>query len=158
MNNDDPNDGIKDVFVGSMYIEGTGVHETSEVHALAESDLKINVGFQGTDLIFSCYYYMNCPGLLDYGSVKLSVEGAPDDEADTYDFAEGHLFATIYNCKVGDVISWVLTVIYDDALFPYPLTDIGYGYGLCTLSRTILRDIISLFRPITTLRGRIICR
>ena len=40
-NNYELPEGIIEVAVESMYIEGAGVHETSDVYAFAESDLKI---------------------------------------------------------------------------------------------------------------------
>ena len=171
------------VYVGDLYIEGTGEHETSIVMATAEHDLRINVDPMGSDVIIEAKYLLQCPGLFDYGYAELWVSGAPEKSVDTDHFAEGYLYTTVYNCKWGDIIDWVLTVIYDDLLFPYPLIDFDGGGGICNkaynsretsnhiflqflekftdqfpYSFPILRHLASRLQSnIITLKGKIIC-
>lgn len=120
------------VYVGDLYIEGTGDHETSLVMATAENDLKIKVRPGGEDVVFEAKYLLQCPGFFDAGFASLWVQGGLQMEVDTYDYAEGYLYTTVYNCKIGDYISWALYAVYDDLFFPYPLTAFDSGGGRCT--------------------------
>jgi len=126
---------INPIYVGDMYIEGTGHHGTSIVMARAEQDLRIKIKPGGSDVVLEAKYLLQCPGLLDYGYAKLWVQGTQEKEVETDDYAEGYFYTTVYNCKFGDIISWVLTVIYDDYLFPYPLIDFDGGSGICIIPR-----------------------
>lgn len=155
--NDELPVGANVVYVGDMYIEGTGNHETSIVMATAEQNLRINVGLRGSDVILQAKYLLQCPGLFDYGYAKLWVRGAEEKEVDTTDVAEGYLYTVVYDCKIGDTIDWALTVIYDDLLFPYPLIDFDGGGGICSFSFIKLR-IFNFFKPILILGGTILCR
>ena len=166
------------VYVGDLYIEGTGDHETSLVMANAENDLRIKVGPGGEDIVFEAKYLLQCPGLFDAGFASLWVQGGLQMDIETYDYAEGYLYSTVYNCKVGDYIYWTIYAVYDDLLFPYPLTAYDSGGGRCTLrSRSvtsnplflqilerlmdklpILNQIINqLTQNIVVLKGTIIC-
>lgn len=145
------------VYVGDMYIEGTGNHETSLVMANAENDLKINVGLEGSDVVLYVSYLLQCPGLFDAGFARLWVQDAEEKEVETYDYAEGYLYTTVYDCKIGDYISWALVVIYDDLLFPYPLTSFDSGGGMC--NRLILRNMgLRAQNTQTIMSGTIVCQ
>ena len=159
--------GVGPIYVGDLYIEGTGDHDTSIVMATAEQNLKIKVDPEGSDVIIEAKYLLQCPGLLDCGYAKLWVRGAEDKEIETYDFAEGYLYTIVHDCKSGDIIEWALYVIYDDLLFPYPLTDFDAGGGICSKpvakSRTHFLPLISRILGLLSsgqiiMKGTIVCK
>lgn len=142
------------IYVGDMYIEGTGDYESSLVMATAEQNLKIKVDPGGSDIMFRADYLLQCTGLFDYGYVLLSVGGANSEDYYTEDsYDQGSLYTTLYDCKVGDIIVWILYVEYGDAFFLRPLVDVEGGAGMCWLKRNS-RSISN--HPFLQFLGRII--
>ena len=155
--NENDSEGAKIVYIGEMIVNGTGNHETSIVNATSKKNLKINVGLQGSDVLLEARYDLYCPGLLDHAYAKLWVNSGQEKEIDTDDNAEGYLYIFIEDCKIGDLIYWTLTVIYDDLLFPYPLYDFDDGSAFCCLSRPKFR-LINFIKQRSTIIGKIICK
>jgi len=149
--------GAKLVYIGEMVVNGTGNHETSEVNASSVKNLKINVGHQGSDILLEARYDLYCPGLLDSAYAKLWVNSGQEKEIDTDDEAEGFFYILIEDCKIGDLIYWTLTVIYDDLLFPYPLYDFDDGSAFCRIYASNNKFLDFVKQKITII-GKIICK
>jgi len=145
------------IYVGDMYIEGTGDHSTAIVMATAEQNLRVGVDSGGSDVVIEAKYKMQCLGLFDFGYAELYVQGAEEKEVDTNHCAEGYLYTTVYDCKWGDTINWVLTVIYDDLFFPYPLVDFDGGGGICN-SPLVNSGNCRLNGNQMTISGSIVCK
>jgi hypothetical protein len=155
--NESEKTGIQIVNVGEMIVIGTGNHETSIVNASSEKNLKINVGLKGSDVLLEVMYDLYCPGLLDSAYAKLWVNNGKENEVDTDTYAQGYFFVLVEDCKIGDLIYWTLTVIYDDLLFPYPLFDFDDGSAFCRLSVSRF-GLLNLVNRGLTLIGKIICK
>jgi len=129
------------VYVGEMYISGNGHYDTADVRASAVEGLIIRVDPEGSDVVFKADYYMSCRGLLDYGYVELRVEGADSKSADTDHYDEGTFYTTVYNCKPGHKIGWVLYAFYDDVNFYLPPIETSdEGWGICAHPRSRNRE------------------
>lgn len=125
---------IGDIYVGDMYIEGTGHFHSSLVMATAEQNPEIKVKLGGSDLTFRADYLLQCTGDWDYGLAMLSVGGEPTVSHFTEaSYDEGSLYVTIHDCEVGDFIMWILYVEYEDLFFPRALIDFKGGGTICGL-------------------------
>jgi hypothetical protein len=124
------------VYVGDMYVEGTGDPENSIVMAIAEDNLRIKIPLGGSDVIVEAKYLLQCPGLWDAGYAKLWVDRAEDQEVETTDYIEGYLRTRAFDCEIGDTIAWSVLAVYDDLFFQYPLTDYDAGGGIFTLKKS----------------------
>jgi len=149
---------IGDIYVGDMYIEGTGHFHSSLVMATAVQNPKIKVDLGGSDLTFRADYLLQCTGDWDYGLVMLSVGGKPTVSYFTEDGCdEGSLYITIHDCEAGDFIMWILYVEYGDLFFPRALKDFKGGGTICGLQifNSVQRQIPDMQ---TIISGTIVCQ
>jgi hypothetical protein len=124
------------IYVGNMYIEGTGHYHSSLVIATAVQNPEIKVSRYGSDVTFKAKYLLQCTGDLDWGYILFSVGGeASVDYYTEVSYDEGYLRSTVYDCKPGDVIVWILYVEYGDMLFPRSIVDMKAGGTVCSLQR-----------------------
>jgi len=145
------------VYVGDMYIEGTGHYETSIVMATAEQNIRIKVDPGGSDVVIKAKYLLQCVGDFDYGYAMLSVGGVQAKDVETSSYAEGYLYTTVHDCKLGDIIIWILYVEYGDLFFPRPIVDIEGGGGICNhlIFNNVARQVPNTQ---TIISGTIICQ
>ena len=146
------------ICIGEMYIVGTGHFESSSALATAEQNPEIKVKRDGSDLTFRADYILQCTGDWDYGMAMLSVGGEATVDHFTQDsYDEGSLYVTIYDCKPGDFIMWILYVEYGDLFFPRALKDFKGGGTICSLKifNIVQQQIPDLQKIIS---GTIVCK